>query len=484
MGYFKRVGNKICYSSERISQCCDIGSTPCGSFTDYCKNLNFTGNLELGRIIYKGCYDTPNDYDLMTVELVGWDIRLIDLVIGSTPFFSPESWSGCRLGSIDLKYTYRDTTETIIRWTQEIDYLVGTTCIDGVRYVYFTDLRLTNAVIDTIYLTDPPDDPFGLYFEPFFTGYLFYFDPTWTNWLPNPYYNPSHPPGYETYPKLSEPIPNMVPFTYENGCEEIEDTLSLGGYALVTSRLNEGCVSDLCLGTGVIECQSCDNPKDVYYVNILDRPSWARTFRVGSTYYLYGGPIVEETPGPVDEWLIDWCPNPKKRAYMCDGTGFITYDETTRPDLLHNTLLYEDERYYITSEVSTDPAVAVEWSTGICPVGDYAIANICIPDEANFLTPSSIVYRVDPNLGAGNGIVKLFDLTPNPSCPADAASSCVVTTYYLPTTTSATGPEQIYSSHTDGLGCRRRTIICGACGPAQPGDPSTPVDPFPESPEI
>ena len=130
---------------------------------------------------------------------------------------------------------------------------------------------------------------------------------------------------------------------------------------------------------------------------------------------------------------------------------------------------YLGDRYTVTGNRAAGPPVAVQWVNQKCdvvvpPEPDFAIATICPSSALTGATvgaPSTIVYAVNPAIGAGFGGVSFTAQYPNPACP-DGESLCSTILRYNATATPATGPG--VGLHLAGSSCATlpRTL-CLAC---------------------
>lgn len=488
-------GGKICKRNDRISQCC--GDAPqCEGFDPIlCRKITSTVNINSNAKIVDYC--STNGWRA-TVEIESINIPLLDIIVAK-PEIDISSWHyGCRPVTIRLKETvYDDETphncQFIYSAVTQVEYFLSTTCYEGNIYVnqLYIEIRYFSHDlfdIEKVYSTVPDEEfphnhAYGYWIPIFVFDVLDLSD----DYLPNPYFNPNHPSGAETWPKITDPIPNLLKdeITYTDECEEevTVQNLGFGGYCLVGESTFDNCLNDLC-DDAVIRCQSCDDPSIVHHVKLSDRPGWAYSFRVGDVIFNFGGDVVDEVGQSVDEWFPDPCYRQLRKAYLCDNSAFITYDENDRPDVNHVTMFYNGDLYYITDEPSTDDPVDVEWSTGICPTGLYAEAIICDPSYIGSLAPEILQYKVNPNIGLGSGSVKLAIATSNPDCPTDVYARCFHNYYYQPTSNIVTPSPGLIGTHINGESCNMAGFItCIPCGnPVDRPRPSGIVRP--ESPEI
>lgn len=147
------------------------------------------------------------------------------------------------------------------------------------------------------------------------------------------------------------------------------------------------------------------------------------------------------------------CNNPKR---------VVIYDPTTRPTpiLDYPTFLHTaggkddvERRYIATDEASPLDAQAVTWTEDVCPEPPgpgRCIAEICNTLDIGPAVPATVVYDVDPVLGAGNGRVRLFRSFPNPACPE---RDCVEWIEYRPTATTTEDPRTLNTQHLGGTPC-------------------------------
>lgn len=493
-------GGKICKRNDRISQCCETDG--CGNGESRCLTGSWNGiSLGVGAYIYY----CDLGYQLEYAQIISIDIPLHDIILANIypgiGEFGYRYW-GCRRGTV--AYRYHNHIEDDWSFTAdvyalcEVVYQVYPRCINGTLYVEFAHINIRlieDLYIDVIECThDYICDLLVATADNFmFSSAIFVFDAYSDGsyeFLENTYYNDTHPPGYEMCPKITETIPNLMPSSYlaidcAGGGVVEHDTIGHGGVGMFVNRDENDCTADLCSDNFVIECYNCDNPELTYYINYFDKPTWANSFRVGDNYYTVAGPIVDEEGQPVDEWFSDRnCPQQLRKAYLCDNSAFITYDENDRPDANHVTMFYNGNLYYITDEPSTDNPVNVEWSTGICPTGLYAEAIICDPSYAGSLAPEILTYKVNPNIGLGNGSVKLAITTSNPDCPTDVSARCFHNYYYQPTSNVVTPSSGLIGTHINGESCNMAGFItCIPCGNPDSGPrPSGIVRPG--SPEI
>lgn len=249
---------------------------------------------------------------------------------------------------------------------------------------------------------------------------IFYFDALDDD---NPYDNPAHPAEFRRYPKVTEAIPNIAlpPQSVSSNCGSyIVHPFGYGG--TLGFEFGSNCDSEQCNG-GVIECSACNNKAEKYPILASDIPPWARSFFVGDRRYAIGGPLVDQEPRPVDSYSPDPCPPPS---------------------------------------------------------GRFAIATKCDPFTPG---PATVIYEIDPALGAGNGAVRLVNSFPNPACPT---RTCTEIIQYRPTTEPSDGPADLRTAHLNGTACALPyQVTCQSC-PSDPfpGDPVTrPRSTTPQSPQ-
>lgn len=145
------------------------------------------------------------------------------------------------------------------------------------------------------------------------------------------------------------------------------------------------------------------------------------------------------------------CHNPKR---------VVIYDPTTRPTPIEDypTFLHTgdddvERRYIATDEASPLDAEAVTWSDDDCPPPPgpgRCIAEICNPLDIGPDQPATVIYDVDPVLGAGNGRVRLRIEFPNPACPD---RTCIEWIEYRPTATATEDPRTLNTQHLPGTPC-------------------------------
>ena len=244
-----------------------------------------------------------------------------------------------------------------------------------------------------------------------------------------------------------------------------------------------------CESSGVyFLAEKCYLPTGFVTVDIDTKPDPANQYSrllYEDEFYNLTNQISFDTPEEV-VWVTGVCEE-RLYAYKCDGTsGVITFDNNTRPGLTYYTMEYDEEIYFPSETASPDSPVFVQWSTGVCPVssGDFAEAIICGISSPTIFAPSSLVYKINENIGAGTGVVKLSLSLPNPDCPLDDFYRCSFEAYYIPTTNSRSGPEYTGTSHIDGV-CQPNKFLCPNCDIIDPSGQNPIVRPRgSEDPEI
>jgi hypothetical protein len=176
---------------------------------------------------------------------------------------------------------------------------------------------------------------------------------------------------------------------------------------------------------------------------------------------------LPDNPVPV-EWTDRVClGSPYTIAVNCNNPNDrISIVLGTRPSPQHITVIYNGNRYVVSTENTSDEPVEVEWSTDPCPGSDrFAIATKCRPFAQG---PDTVVYAVNPAVGAGNGAVRLVVTYPNPACPD---RTCTAIIQYQPTTQITDGPATPGTAHLNGTACGLpEQITCQSCdGPVGPG---------------
>jgi hypothetical protein len=138
----------------------------------------------------------------------------------------------------------------------------------------------------------------------------------------------------------------------------------------------------------------------------------------------------------------------------------VIYDPTTRPTPVEDwpTFLHTgddaiERRYLATDEPSPLAAETVTWTEDPCPTPTptRCIAEICNTLDIGPDRPATVVYTVDPVLGAGNGRVRLTVVFPNPACPEDR--DCTEWIEYRPTDEETEDPATPAALHIAGTPC-------------------------------
>jgi hypothetical protein len=152
-------------------------------------------------------------------------------------------------------------------------------------------------------------------------------------------------------------------------------------------------------------------------------------------------------------------------AVKCiDPNVEISVNLDDRPTPQHITVIYNGDRYAVSTKNTSTLPVSVQWSTDLCQ-NQFAIATKCRPFAQG---PDTVVYAINPAVGAGNGAVRLVLTYPNPECPD---RTCTAIIQYQPTTQITDGPATPGTAHLNGTACGLpEQITCQSCdGPVGPG---------------
>lgn len=220
----------------------------------------------------------------------------------------------------------------------------------------------------------------------------------------------------------------------------------------------------------------CDDPTQIIFYNPDDRPTpfdeWPTflyTDTSGNQYRYYFTDEISDQPAAEIIPSRLSCPDIRIALNCRDNTQTIAYDNKSRPTSEpYRTVIYDGERYIPTdTKTTTQDPVTVQWSLDECPTGDYAFADICDPDRVSSLFPARIIYKVNPAVGAGNGVVFKQITTPNPDCPDEfPVVGCTARVYYRPTTDVAQPPQSfgVYHNPSTAPPCFYKGFsVCNDC---------------------